>query len=775
MKLRLSKEKRQIEARESRDRRLWWENKADFSSFTGNLKNFDLLWGMKVGRDNKPWDHASEFNPPLIYSKIEDVHATVYGFVANLDFFKIAASAKKGMAQEVMRDRADLLDGHTKWSLRTECNASAFLDQFAHDGIKYGSAFGELLWSRDSRSIQAEYFVPDEIRESGSKDDRAIIKAALGPALLSTNLKKVGKSGKFSFRMLDEDGSEKPAIGWVDRENPFRGEDEISVIIEREQVYRNAPIPSRIMPWDILVPEDAQSLQTARRYWVRKHMTLDDIKRQQKNGMFNALTLDDIKEIEKKFYPKDISGRPTLTPEVSTQTHEPYDDPNSREDTDRGGNKLESRKDTFEVFYEYAFEDVNGDGLDESIVRAVIETPDPFLAMRHRMEYLCPHGRRPHFDWHFVPVSDRFHGMGLAEVLEPMQTEENAYYQSRSDVLEIITKPGGFYDPMSGLAPDAIRYTPGMMIKASLDRPPFQPLVFPVDPGHLIREQSGIELQAERATGVTDMGLGRGPTRPNSPRTLGGTAIMVRQQQLRGNVVLNRFILGRSWPYTSGVSEFLSQYLDLTMAFMPKEKEFRALGSDEIRTISRADIQGRWDFVVDMSEDVNNPQLKLQNRLMIHDRALSNPIVAQDRDALYEITVQFWEAAGLKNARRILRKPEGFQARPQMEPDEILTVLAKGIAIEPLPQEDHAAMITAITEMIQNPQELAARGFNTTNMPLLENYAQKTMEFLSAGANGVPSPGGDNGVSRGGDRPAGVNMQQEQVAGPIDNSAGGEF
>lgn len=721
-----SEEERLNEARWSRDRRVEFERRSQFGQFTQALKRWDVQWRMRLVREKKPWNHASDLNPPLTYSKVEDVHAVLFGFLSELNFFTIAPSAAGKIAAEQMAERGEMWTDLVKWSLLNESNGLAHLDKFVHDGILFGSGFGELSYQKDLRTIQAEVFIPDALRKEGGNGPQ-MIRDLLGERLLS-KLTKVAED-RYQFKFLDEDGQQKTGVGWIDKRHPMRAVDEISLVIERDWTYYDAPQPGNLAPWEIMVPGDITDLQTARNYWVRKHFTIGQIRRAFESGLFNAMSEQDMEVLEERARARgDDKGRVADVSDVSTSSGH-YDQVDFKRDQNLNRGKIQSRRDQFEVFFEYSIEDFDGDGTQESMVRAVIEQAGPpVLLMRHRIEYLYPHGRRPHYNWDFIPVNHRFYGMGIPEVLEHMQLEENSYYQSRADVLEIITKPGGLYDPMSGLAPEHLKFHPGMFIKASLsDGPALQPFAFPTDPTLLFREQSGVELMAERAVGSTDMGLGRNPARPNAPRTLGGTAIVVRQQQLRTNVYLTRLILGTS-NAPSGVSEFLRQYKELMASFMPEEKEFRILATNEIKKASRAQLAGRYDFVVDFGEDLNNPQLGLQNALLEYDRALANPLIAQNRQALWHITTRMMVASGDRSAKKILPPPTPDVDRAPLEPATVIHALSQGIPLKPLPTENHEAMLGAISEILRNPQAFSR--FSPTTLPLLNDYAEKTLQFL---------------------------------------------
>jgi hypothetical protein len=696
---------------------------SNFSDLVKRWKQWDVQWRMKIRRDleKKPWPHASDYNPPITFSKVEDVHSVLRGFFSNPSFFSMAPAEKKGLAEDEMRKRGETWTELMRWSMQNETNSLSFLDKFCHDGTLFGCSFGHLPWLRLSRMMQTEFFIPEGVTVDGKGPDKELIIAALGPALLDgPTLRKNEKEGDakvFYVKIMDDDGDKKDAIAWVDRDSPYRSGDDPVVIVERERVYYNAPRPRSLAPWNVITWADTADLQTARDVWVIEYLSINEIKERKQSRCFNQLTREDIKRLEDEAELMATPGSMTEEEEVEESR-----------DYDLGFTKHESQIGLIKIVYHYTFEDVNGDDMAESIVRAVADVGKPILCMRHRIEYLYPHGYRPIFDWHFVPVDHRYYGMGIPEILEGTQNEINADFQARSDVIELTTKPVLFYDPMSGLAPNIIELTPGMMIKSRDPKNACYPMTFATDPRTLLTEQSLVEGQAERAIGSTDIGLGRTGMRPNAPRTLGGTAIAVRQQQLRTDTYLSRAMWGTG-EITGGVREFLQQYHLLYAALMPKEKEFRALGTDELRSVNRSDLQGRYDFIIDFGEAVNNPQIRMQNAVLRYQHAMTNPLVMQNVHALYRITIDMLEATGMKNAARVLPKPADMAEHPPMTQDEENIVMSKGIYIDPLPTDKHAEHLTNIAVLIQDSIKLASSGFTPESITLLGKHAQKHMDL----------------------------------------------
>jgi len=757
-RLNLSADKRKTEARGCLERMTSLAERTGINEIVDRYRDWDAQWRGKISRTNKPWPHASEYNPPLTLSKVEDIHAVLAGFFQNLNFFSLAPTERRGLAEEVMRQRADMWTDLLRWSMANESNSLAFFDKWIHDGVLYGCAFGYLPWSRLSRNIQTEHYIAEDwlLDPDLNPPEKVLIEGALGDKLLEGPTKIRGGDG-YKIRFTDDDGEEKDATAFIVHGHPSRDSDEPVVLIEREAIYYNAPAPKCIAPWNMLVPANAGSLQTCERFYFRDVMLYDAIARLTKANLFNAASEVDLRDLK-------AWAKLEATPDSAMNT-EAVDE---WRDYSIGANKSQSESGQIEVIWEYAYEDIDNDGYAESIVRVIANVNRPILLGRHRLEYLYPHGKRPFFDWHFIPIDHRYYGMGVPELLESTQTESNAFYQTKSDLIELISKPFALYNPMSGLAaPEELHVTPGMLIPVNNVDNALRPFGFPVDPSSLLREQLAAESHADKAVGTSDMGSGRQSSKPNAPRTLGGTAIMIRQQQLRTNTYLHRVFYGSS-DYGSGIQEFLHQYRELYAALMPREKEFRAIGTNELKTTTRSDLQGRFDFVVDFGEGLNNPQLRLQNALMVYDRALGNPLIQRDPQAFWYITKEMMEAAGMKNPSKILPPPMPYQTHPPMDQMEEIMVLSKGVYVDPLMTDNHMEHLTKLHRFVSDPHQLAAH-FNPTTLMLLERHVQKHTELMQSTMPGGPmTPSGQGALPSNRNQPSGPASLEEPNAGAED-------
>lgn len=343
------------QAKDVVDRKISFETDANFGEYTQNLQKWDIQWRGAMARTNKPWSHASEYNPPITFSRVEDVHSLLFSYFQRFDFFSMAAvGGQQNVSPDLLRKRAQDLTDTIRWSLQNESNSLAFLDGFIHNGLQYGSAYGYLPWRRHSRNVRSEMYVPDEVRQNKKLSDVGIIREAMGERLLTKKPKE--ENGTFHVRMTDDDGEEKEATVWIDRENPYRPEGEPVLIVERESLVYNAPRPKIKASYDMMIPADASGIQTARRMWVRDFMTMDEVEELVSSTIFNTVSQSELEDLRKLAKQKD----PGLSsPDAGEQDAVDYE----RDAEGMAPTKLTKRTELFEIISEYAFEDIDGDNL----------------------------------------------------------------------------------------------------------------------------------------------------------------------------------------------------------------------------------------------------------------------------------------------------------------------------------------------------------------------------------------------------------------------------
>jgi hypothetical protein len=169
-----------------------------------------------------------------------------------------------------------------------------------------------------------------------------------------------------------------------------------------------------------------------------------------------------------------------------------------------------------------------------------------------------------------------------------------------------------------------------------------------------------------------------------------------------------------------------------------------------------------------LGEDVNNPQLRMQNALVRYQNALGNPLIQQNPQALWHFTVDFLEATGMKNASKILPPPSGEDRAPMSQEDENM-VMARGIYIEPLMSDDHVEHLSVIAELMQDSSRMATVFDRPSEVRLLSQHAQVHQQMMSVMAQ-AQMQGGQGG--QGGQQMVTQSQMggMEPVSGPVETS-----
>jgi hypothetical protein len=146
VRLKLRLDVREKEARQCLDDLQDFNRRAGFDDFASKLAQWDQQWRMTIPRENRPWDHASDFNPPITFKSVEDMHAILAGFFQSLSFFSIAPSSLQNISEQIMRKRGNMWESYIKWSMENQSNTIPYLDKWLHDGCLYGTGVGYTPW-----------------------------------------------------------------------------------------------------------------------------------------------------------------------------------------------------------------------------------------------------------------------------------------------------------------------------------------------------------------------------------------------------------------------------------------------------------------------------------------------------------------------------------------------------------------------------------------------------------------------------------------------------
>ena len=252
---------------------------------------------------------------------------------------------------------------------------------------------------------------------------------------------------------------------------------------------------------------------------------------------------------------------------------------------------------------------------------------------------------RPFFHSVLYPVPGRFYGVGVPKVLKQVQEQLNLVHNMRNDAGQIAIQPWAYYQPSSGFKPNEVKVGPGKHIP--VDDPNSVQVVKPMQlPTHFFEEEKILVGYSERLTGVGDLVLGQGI---QGAGTATGVRSILQQGSLRMDVIMLRI----GW----GLRDFVLHTIRWNKMLRDDDVKVRVIGTVEDVTLNKG-LMSEWDEDYVPPFDVNsltgNRGAERELAMLLHDKLMMNPLVAQDPKALFG-AVQFLCAMfGIKRPELLL-------------------------------------------------------------------------------------------------------------------------
>jgi hypothetical protein len=380
---------------------------------------------------------------------------------------------------------------------------------------------------------------------------------------------------------------------------------------------------------DLVVPPRARDLQSAERvaqkYWLTpselKVKIVDDgweISEEEfsslKGGRGSGERQEEVAEENKRLKrQKDLITGIHSHQNTATATDEPFDD------------------DKILVFEVYAREDLDEDGVFEEVIYQI---PYGLKKVVHAqyLEEMFPHGRRPFADLHSIPISNRYYGWSLGQVLAPVNLEVDAIVNMVNDAQETINNPFFFYVP-TALHGDEKQYRnlrPGQ----GLPMNEINGVLFPKfnqEPLANLSMIDSILVFADRMT-ISPQASGSSQVR-NSPRTARGTLALLGEAAIK----VDNYITAAQ---KGGWSELMYQIYGLYDAFASDETWEAVTGKPKAHRTSK-DLRDRVKFRFKGNTVNTNRQVMQGMAQMIYNTLMVNPLYATDPLALRNVTEWF--------------------------------------------------------------------------------------------------------------------------------------
>lgn len=637
-----------------------------------------------------PWPGAANFHVPLTMMGVETYKPrlieAVMGNEPPIQVVPVDST------DETRRDRVELF---LNWAIRTEMDIRPTVAESAHLFMIPGTVFAKTTWeaNRRHRSYTREFPLGtplDEIMTSLWGDKRPDdLEQVPGKPRWHGTIATTPRSGgpldvEFTLKFLP---------------------DGVQVMVE-EEYTQERPDVSLIDAPDFIAPakggSDIQKLPWCQhRLWQFE----SDLRRLAAQGRYDKDVVEELLKVNEQ-----PSG--DLNQQDTVQYRETQANLEGIED--QGASNV--RQSQYEILEDYRYYDINDDGVDEHVITWYAKDLPGKVLGWDLVDNVYAHGRRPFRAGRFYALPFRLYGLSFAEVIRGIQDEANTMHNQRVDYGTIQNLPFFFYRASSTLAPFPARLRPGEGVP--IDNPATDINIphWQGSPAFGQQEEALLLQYWERVTGLTDLSLGRQPTRVGATRTAAGTSQLLSESGLRQKTALEEF--QRFW---TGIFE---DVLALYQEYLPAGKEFRVTGRlpEYIRLKDRSEIQGRYDIRLTMTTQTMNRVVAREDATTVL-QALLNP------------GFMMVGMVGLKGIQRALgdflraygKDPDAYlepRAAPK-SPEEELATLVSGGEIKPVAGEDIQHHLQAHQQQLMDP--LARNVLRPDGVAKLERHVQETV------------------------------------------------
>lgn len=523
-------------------------------------------------------------------------------------------------------------------------------------------------------------------------------------------------------------------------------------------------------PWDkilkckivqlenFIVPWDTRNLCDAPRYCEKVYYTKNEIQQYVNQGIFAAPDWDILRTRQKDLTPIDLQqaknqGLTTSSAEVQIPGTE-----NARE--------LLNSYETYEI---YTWADLDGDGIDEPIMAIVEPTSKTLLYVAMRAdkdgniqdmyESTC-----------YIPNPNGFWGIGIGHLTLAYTKGMSSIMNQLIDAGTLANLATGFVNESLQTKRGAIAVTPGVLKNVKL--PPGSKINdyitqfrFGEPSQSLLQFYQVLGTNADRTTTVTEIQTG---SLPSSDTAATAVAAAVEQSQKVFSSVTRRYhiflqkqfskiygFLGQLINSPMYSEEYLNEYVAITqdMEAIQKEAELRTQQQIEgikqqyvlaqqsgVNTVALPPIPDskslyaqnyaalmeeikvglKDDFKVDIAiKPVSDPNItSLQEQAakaqLVYQTVLSNPLTAQNPQAIYEATKIYLKSVEIPDyeINKVLVPPPPPSPPPNYSQEEENQIYLKGGSAQVLPEQNHQQHLAVLQEFEESPyaQNLSPEG-----------------------------------------------------------------
>ena len=471
----------------------------------------------------------------------------------------------------------------------------------------------------------------------------------------------------------------------------LRSQERGVVEFELEELWQNAPTVTSVNLSHIIIPDDTEDISDARRITHRFFMTLNDLRIKEHRDVYK--NVDEVEDFL-----------------VNKRRQEEEEDPKTIEKSVREEiQPTTSENSVIEIWEQYYWADLDGDGLEEKVVHTVHKDSGTVLKSPRALPY--DHGEWP-FVQQQVELYDRgFWSMrGIPEKIRHLQREVNVQHNSKLDRMLIANAPMFFARMGKGITGESMRFSPGgvVYVKQIGDIVPVQ---IPNLDISFERAENIERTNAEEYAGAVDFGISS-LSNPAERRT--ATEVSLIEATIEKSFSLEAII------YQIGRLKLYKQIWALWNQYGPDKIEIKVIGTEDPITITREEIQG--EFEMSVKGNAFNSSRVLQKQLA--ERRLQ--LLGGDTSGMvnrFELLKDYISKDDPLLVNVILNSGASIQ-RDQQERQAIETLLImNGNQVDTKPDDNHVEHLKVMEADEADPA--FAQKFNDQTLAVYVNHKQQ--------------------------------------------------
>ncbi len=608
------------------------------STWQADLEKWYKAYRGRVDEKTFPWEGCSNLWVPITATIVDTMLARLMNPIFSIQpavMVKGASAPKKDSEGKPDYELARDIEHMMHFVMSKRMDVYPLVQDWIKDALIYGRGTIKILWRQTEQVFTRHLTLEQILEELATVQDRADRKVA----------------DKDELILLSQLIQIRDGYDWESKD---------TVELKRQEVIYDNPDWVFIPIEDFIVSPRAKDIQSARFVAHRFRLTLDDLRKRAKAGIYKNVEL-----VEAGYSPDDYKADPggsrleyiqEIDEGMQGEGYGSYD-------------KLGSEIEIIEWHGKY---DIDNDGFMEDIIATYASDQRILLSV---MENPYLHGKRPFAEIKPFPMEGRFEAQGVPEIIYDLQLELNDLHNQRIDNGTITNAVMLWVDPASDVDPDEHRIMPGGVFPARNNE--IGVLNTPDVKFSAFREEELIRRMIQDRLGITDIQIGSSnPQLAN--RTATGIMTVAQEEAQRLEHIFKNI--------QNGVNEAVRQTFGLMQQFGNDEIFYRVVegATESFKTLSAKAIQGRYDIEISANSINSNRLIALQEmREKLQLAGQFGPMFINATPLLRE----FLEKMGTKNVEEIVKPINEVIIAMAQENPEMAQALVQQLGAGQQPQQ----------------------------------------------------------------------------------------